>query len=340
MPSLPRTVLALLLALFLGTVGGPSSSVAQPHPDSLLKDLEWRSIGPANMMGRISAVDALDEDYRTVLIGSASGGVWKSTNAGNTVEPIFDEYGSQSIGDVKFFQNDPSTIWVGTGEDTNRNSVGWGDGVYKSTDGGETFTNMGLRDTYQIAEVAPHPTDSSVVYVAALGNLWGYNGRRGLFKSTDGGETWTKLTNGLPDDGKTGATAIEINPENPDEIYVGMYQRLRRPWEMKSGGPNGGLYKSTDGGDSWTELTNGLPTGNTGQIDVDIYRENPDILMAYVEADDDLPHDMSTPGPGIYRSEDGGQSWTYQLRHNSRPSYHGRVQIGRASCRERVYCEV
>jgi photosystem II stability/assembly factor-like uncharacterized protein len=322
-----RGFLSLLVAITLGAAMGISSSEAQPHPDSLLKDLEWRNIGPANMMGRISSVDALHDDYRTVLIGASAGGVWKSTNAGNTVTPIFDEYGSQSVGDAKFFQPDPSIIWVGTGEDTNRNSVGWGDGVYKSTDGGETFENMGLRDTYQIAEVQPHPTDSSIVYVAALGNLWSYKGRRGLFKSTDGGETWEKLTNGLPDDKKTGATAIEINPENPDEIYVGMYQRLRRPWAMKSGGSSGGLYKSTDGGESWTKLTNGLPEGNTGQIDVDIYRENPDVVMAYVEADDDLPHDMSVPGAGIYRSNDGGQSWTYQLRHNSRPSYHGRVRI-------------
>ena len=314
-------------ALCLAVLTAASPVHSQPHPDSLLKDLEWRSIGPANMMGRISAVDALDDDYRTALIGTASGGVWKTTNAGTTVTPIFDDYGSQSIGDAKFFDGDPSTIWVGTGEDTNRNSVGWGDGVYKSTDGGETFTNMGLKDTYQIAEVEPHPTDSSIVYVAALGNLWSYKGRRGLFKTTDGGKTWTKLTDGLPDDGKTGATAIEIHPTNPDVLYVGMYQRLRQPWSMKSGGPNGGLFKSTDGGESWTELSNGLPKGETGQIDVDIYRDNPDIVMAYVEASDDLPHDMSVPGPGIYRSEDGGESWTYQLRHNSRPSYHGRVRI-------------
>jgi len=311
----------------MGLVAPGPGVVAQPHPDSLLKDLQWRNIGPANMMGRISSVDALRDDYRTVLIGSASGGVWKSTNAGNTVEPIFDRYGSQSIGDAKFFQSDPSTIWVGTGEDTNRNSVGWGDGVYKSTDGGETFENVGLRDTYQIAEVQPHPTDSSIVYVAALGGLWSYKGRRGLFKSTDGGATWTKLKNGLPDDGRTGATAIEINPHDPDEIYVGMYERRRRPWGFHSGGPNGGIYKSTDGGASWTELSNGLPEDSTGQIDIDIYRENPEIVMAYVEASDDTPHDLSVPGPGIYRSEDRGQTWTYQLRHNSRPSYHGRVRI-------------
>ena len=136
-------------------------AAAQPHPDSLLNDFAWRNIGPANMMGRIAAIDALEDDFRTVLIGVASGGVWKSTNAGTSFTPIFDEYGSQSIGDVAFFQGDPDIIWVGTGEASNRNSVGWGDGIYTSTDGGATFTNMGLEDTYQIAAIAPHPRCTS-----------------------------------------------------------------------------------------------------------------------------------------------------------------------------------
>ncbi len=310
----------------LGGVGAPRA-IAQPHPDSLLQDFQWRNIGPTNMMGRISALDAAEDDFRTVLIGVASGGVWKSTNAGNSFTPIFDEYGSQSVGDVAFFQGNPDVIWVGTGEAANRNSVGWGDGIYKSTDGGETFTNMGLEDTYQIGAIAPHPTDSNTAYVAAIGDLWSYQGRRGLYKTTDGGQTWQQLTNGLPDDGRTGASVVKLNPQNPDEVYVGMYQRLRRPWSMDSGGPNGGIYKSTDGGASWTELTNGLPEGDTGMIDIDIYRQNPDIVMAYVEASDNLPHDLSVPGPGIYRSEDGGASWTYQFRHNSRPYYHGKVRV-------------
>ncbi len=300
---------------------------AQPATDSLYKDLEWRNIGPSNMMGRIAAIDALNDDYKTVLIGTASGGVWKSTNAGNTFTSIFDDYGSQSIGDVAFFQDNPDIIWVGTGEAANRNSVGWGDGIYKSTDGGETFEKMGLGDTFQISEIAPHPTNPNIVYVAALGDLWSYQGRRGIFKTTDGGETWQKLTNGLPGDGKTGGTVVELNPENPDEIYAGMYQRLRSPWDMKSGGPNGGIYKSTDGGESWKELTNGLPKGDTGQIDVDVYRSNPETVVAYVEASDNLPHDTSVPGPGAYRSDDGGESWEYLYRHNSRPYYHGRIRI-------------
>ncbi|MFB3133280.1 MAG: WD40/YVTN/BNR-like repeat-containing protein, partial [Rhodothermales bacterium] len=298
---------------------------AQPTPDDLLAPFRWRNIGPANMMGRISCLDGYDADWRVQLIGAASGGVWKTTNGGVTFTPIFDRYGSQSIGDVAFFQPDTSIIWVGTGEATNRNSVGWGDGVYKSSDGGKTFQHMGLRETYQIAEIAPHPTDSNTVYVAALGHLFAHTGDRGLFKTTDGGQTWQKLTNGLPDDGKTGATVVVIHPKNPEIVFVGMYERLREPHNMHSGGANGGLFQSTDGGQSWRKLTNGLPIGDTGQIDLDIYLKNPDVMMAYVEADENLPEGV--PGGGIYRSDDGGASWTFLLKHFSRPYYHGRIRI-------------
>ncbi|MFQ5791879.1 MAG: WD40/YVTN/BNR-like repeat-containing protein, partial [Acidobacteriota bacterium] len=290
---------------------------AQINGDDLSGSFRWRNIGPAAMMGRVSSIDALNDDYRTVLIGSASGGVFKSTNAGNTWTAIFDSYGSQSIGDVAFFQGNPDIIWVGTGEATNRNSVGWGDGIYKSTDGGKTFTNMGLGETHQISEILTHPSDPKIVYVAALGHLWGYSGTRGLYKTIDGGETWEKLTNGLPNDGRTGATVVTMHPDNPDILFAGMYHRLRTSYSMYSGGPNGGIYKSTDAGTTWKKLTDGLPTGETGQIDISIYRKNPDIIWAYVEASDELPHDLSAPGPGVYRSDDGGESWTYVLRHNS-----------------------
>ncbi len=288
---------------------------------------EWRNIGPANMMGRIAAIDALNTDYRTVLIGTASGGVFKSTNGGVSFDSIFDSYGSQSIGDVAFFQGDPETIWVGTGEATNRNSVGWGDGIYKSTDGGETFTHMGLRETRQISEIQPHPSDPNIVYVAAIGSLFGPSGERGLYKTTDGGETWTLLTNGLPRGGRVGATVVVLHPENPEVVTVGLYERRRSAFHMQSGGPNGGIFRSTDGGASFRQITEGLPTGDTGQIDLHYYLDDPDIMMAYVETSDELPDDLSVPGPGVYRSEDGGESWTYQLRHNSRPYYHGRIRI-------------
>ncbi len=315
------------LILTLVALGTATPILAQAPDWDVAAKFTWRNIGPANMMGRISCIDAMNDDYRTVLVGAASGGVFLSRNGGITFTPIFDDYGSQSIGDVAFFQGNSNIIWVGTGEATNRNSVGWGDGLYKSTDGGETFTNMGLGETHQIAEIATHPTDPNVVYVAALGHLWGYSGTRGLYKTTDGGETWEELTNGLPDNERVGATALAIHPENPDIVFVGLYERLRTPSNMLSGGPTGGLFKSTDAGRTWRKLTEGLPTGETGQIDVSIYRNNPDIVWAYVEASDELPEDLSIPGPGVYLSTDCGETWTYKHRHNSRPYYHGRIRV-------------
>ena len=298
---------------------------AQASPSQLTRDLRWRNIGPANMMGRVAAIDALDSDWRTVLIGSASGGVFLSDNAGVTWRAIFDKYGSGSIGSVAFFQADPRVIWVGTGESSNRNSSGWGDGIYKSTDGGRSFTNVGLKDTHHISELAVHPSDPDIVYAAGLGHLWGTSGSRGLWKTIDGGKTWQKLSVGLPNDGLTGATDIEMDPSNPDVLYVGMYERLRKPWHYSSGGSNGGIFKSTDAGATWTKLTKGLPLGDTGQVDISIHRRDPRILVAAVEADENLP--KGVPGSGVYKSMDGGANWSFLLKHAVRPFYHGQIAI-------------
>ena len=279
------------------------------------------------MMGRVSALDALDDDHRTVLVGSASGGVFKSKNGGVTWTPIFDRYGSGSIGDVAFFQGNPDIIWVGTGEANNRNSSGWGDGIYKSTNGGKSFTNMGLKETHQIARIATHPDNPDIVYVAAVGHLWGYSGTRGLFRTMDGGRTWKKLTDGLPVDEKTGCTEIKMDPSDPNILYCAMYHRIRRPWTFTSGSDTGGIYKSENGGDTWRKLTKGLPAGALGRIGLDIYRKNTKIIVASVEASDQMPEDMSVAGPGVYRSENGGETWSYLLRHTSRPMYHGRIAI-------------
>ena len=256
---------------------------SQGQEESLIKDLKWRNVGPANMIGRISDFEALDNDFTQVLCASASGGVWKSVNAGTTWEPIFDDYGSSSIGDVAFFQKNPDIIWVGTGEECCRNSIAWGDGIYKSVDGGKTFTHMGLETTHTIGKVITHPANPDIVYAAATGHTWGYSGDRGLFKTTNGGKKWQKLTNGLPDDGKTGAIDLVMHPTNPDILYVSFWQRLRQPWRFVSGGPNGGLFKTTDGGKTWQKLTKGLPTGDLGRIGLAISHSNPKVLMAVVE---------------------------------------------------------
>ncbi len=327
-------LLKLLTTSFFLLLSAFSSSMPAQSPDNpLFKAMKWRNLGPANFSGRVIDVEALETDFRHVLVASASGGVWKSTNAGTTWEPIFDRYGSASIGDIALFQKDPNIIWVGTGEANNRNSVSWGDGVYKSIDGGKTFQNMGLTTTYQIARIITHPADKDTVYVAAIGNLWGYTGDRGLFKTTDGGKTWTKLTNGLPNDAKTGATDLVMDSKDPNILYAAFYQRLRRPWRFDSGGPNGGIFKTTNGGKSWVKLTDGLPRGDTGRIGLDIYRSNPKTLVAIIEhgyqpkTDDPEYNNMTRLGSGIYRSDDSGKTWKFLNRYNNRPFYYSQIRI-------------
>jgi len=307
-----------------------ASSFAQESSEILVQDMPWRNIGPSNMMGRIAAIEALDTDYRHVLIASASGGVFQSKNGGITWTPIFDNYGVGSIGSVAMFQPNPEIIWVGTGESANRNSSGWGNGIYRSDDGGASFRNMGLEDTHNIAEIALHPTDPDIAYAAAVGHLWGYSGSRGLYKTTNGGGHWEKLTNGLPDDGKTGCTEIIMDPSNPDILFAGFYHRLRQPATFQSGGGQGGLYKSVDGGQSWRKITNGLADGPSGMIDISIHLNDPAIMVMAYEADEKLngtENQITQPGSGVYRSDDGGESWKFLMKHAVRPFYHGQIEI-------------
>ncbi len=297
-------------------------------PDATLisQDLRWRNIGPANMMGRIAAVDALQSDYRQVLCASASGGVFKSSNGGITWEAIFDESGGPgSIGAVKMHQGDPDVIWVGTGEAANRNSTGWGDGIYRSIDGGKTFSHLGLEETHHIAEIALHPNDIEVAWVAAPGHLWGHSGQLGLFKTTNGGATWAKVQGGLPDDGRTGCTEIILHPNDPSIMFAAFYERLRTPYWYESGGLNGGIYKSVDGGQNWRKITRGLAEGPSGMIDLSICLKYPNHMVAAYEADEHIPEGQ--PGSGVYKSEDGGESWTFLLKHAVRPFYHGQIEI-------------
>jgi len=331
-----------LFLVLVGLIVFSGFMPGQSQKEAFLKDFQWRNIGPANMGGRISDIQALDSDYRFVIVASASGGVWKTVNAGTTWQPIFDEYGSGSIGAVGLFQKDPDIIWVGTGEANVRNSVGWGDGIYKSVDGGETFINLGLGDTHHVAKIATHPSDPDVVYVAAQGHLWGHSGQRGLFKTSDGGKTWQKLAGGLPDDGKTGCTHVLMDPHSPDILYAAFWERQRRPYRFDSGGPNGGIFKSVDAGSTWKKLTKGLPEGDIGRIGLAIFQKDPQILMAIVEhgfqprRNSEDYADMSKLGTGIYRSQDGGESWEYLNRYNSRPFYYSQIYINPFDA-ERVY---
>lgn len=327
------SILRTCLAGVLATAFLSSTVSAQTTAESLIKDLSWRNIGPANMGGRISDIEALDDDFTHVIAATASGGVWKSINAGNSWEPIFDDYGAASIGDIAIFQPDPDIIWVGTGEECGRNSAAWGNGVYRSTDGGETFEHVGLEDTYTIGTILTHPTDPDIAWVAATGCIWGFIGDRGFFKTIDGGKTWRKLEGGLPDDGKTGAIEAIMHPEDPDILYVAFWERLRQSFRMDSGGPNGGIFKSTDGGETWQKLTRGLPEGDSGKIGLAICRTSPDVLMAYYEhgyqptQNDPDYEDMTKLGSGMYRSEDGGGNWTFVSRYQNRPFYYSHVWI-------------
>jgi hypothetical protein len=290
-----------------------------------LDALRFRAIGPANMSGRLVDIAVVELDTRVFYLASATGGVWKTIDNGIRFAPVFEREGVHSVGDVVVHQRDTAVVWVGTGERANRQSSSWGDGVYKSTDGGESWMNMGLRESHHIGRIVMHPDDPDVVYVAAMGHLWGPNPERGLYRTRDGGESW-ELS--LFVDPMTGAVDVAMDPSNPDILYAAMYQRQRRPWGFHGGGPGSGLYKSMDGGDSWTRVTNagldnGLPTGHIGRIGITIYRSDPRIL--YVSVEQGERFNASTAYEqrlaGIYRSEDRGETWSYQSDWNPRPMY-------------------
>src|SRR5271163_952994 len=216
--------------------------------------LPARNIGSATMSGRIAAVDAVEENGRiTVFVGAASGGVWKSVNGGTTYRPVFDREDVQSIGAVAIDPSNPKTVWVGTGESWVRNSVSVGDGVYKSTDGGENWTNVGLKDSEHIAKILVDPTNGNSVLVCAIGHLWDDNDERGVFKTNDGGKTWKKVLAGA--NGATGCGMLARSSQEPNTVFADMWDFRRQGWTFRSGGPGSGLFKSTDGGSTWTELT-------------------------------------------------------------------------------------
>jgi len=257
--------------------------------------LRARSIGPAVMSGRIAAIDADATDPVTVWIGAASGGVWKSVNAGTTFKPVFDDH-TQSIGAIKVDPSNPETLWIGTGETWVRNSVSVGDGVYRTIDGGDTWEHLGLENTERIAKIAIDPTDSDTVLVCATGHLWDANPERGVYKTIDGGANWEQI---FFIDENTGCADLDMDPQEPGILYAAMWQFRRYPDFFESGGEGSGLYQSTDGGETWAELTSGLPEGEKGRIAVAIAPSRPAVVYATVEAED----------TALYRSDDLGASW-------------------------------
>ncbi len=285
-----------------------------PFTESIIKRLQWRCIGPANMGGRIDDFAVVETNPHIVYVGTASGGLWKTINNGVTWEPIFDDQVTSSIGDVTVAPSNPDIVWVGTGEPNNRQSSSWGYGVYKSIDGGKTWKNMGLQDTHHIGRIVIHPANPDVVYVAALGHLWGPNEERGLFKTTDGGQTWV---NTMFIDQDTGFVDVAMDPVAPETLYAAAYQRRRRGWGFNGGGPGSGLFKTTDGGKTWIRLTGGLPGGIIGRIGIFIYRRNPRIVYATIE------HKQG----GVFRSEDKGLTWKKMSSANPRPMYYSKIRI-------------
>jgi photosystem II stability/assembly factor-like uncharacterized protein len=307
-------VLTAVVAAF--ALGAPARAAVDPD---LLAGLEARSIGPAAMSGRIAAIESVPGNPEVIYVGAATGGVWKTVNGGMSWEPVFDDQPVHSIGALALDPRNPDVVWVGTGEGNVRNSVSVGNGIYRSNDGGRTWRHLGLEKTERIHRVIVDPRDSRVVYAAALGQAWGENPERGVFKTEDGGRTWRRV---LHVDERTGAADLVMDPTNPNKLFAAMWDYRRWPWSFRSGGPGSGLYVTHDGGESWRKLTedDGLPKGTLGRIGVAIAPSDPNVVYALVEAGQSA----------LARSEDGGRTWRLVNTEpdvNPRPFYYSDIRV-------------
>ena len=305
--------LAAVLLLLL-----PFTLQAQVDPD-LLAGMKARSIGPATMSGRVASIDAVEADPDVVYVGASTGGVWKSTDGALSFTPLFDDQPVAAIGAVAVFQASPEIVWVGTGEGNPRNSMSVGNGVYRSVDGGKSWRHLGLDRTERIHRIVLHPSDPDVAWVAAMGQAWGQNADRGVFKTVDGGKSWTKV---LYVDERTGAADLVIDPVNPNKLFAAMWEYRRWPWFFNSGGPGSGLFVSYDGGTSWKQYTeeDGMPKGDLGRIGIAVSRSDPRIVYALVEAEKSA----------LLRSSDGGRKWTAvntETNVASRPFYYADIRV-------------
>ena len=301
----------------------PSASPAAvptpaPTPDSMpastFSGLRFRSIGPAVTSGRVIAFAVDPNDRAKYYVAVASGGVWKTVNSGTTWTPVFDNEGAFSIGAIALDPKNPSTVWVGTGERNSQRSVAYGDGVYRSDDGGRSWRNVGLKTSEHIGRIAIDPRNSNIVFVAAQGPLWSAGGERGLYKTTDGGKTWKAVINISEN---TGVTDVVIDPANPDTMYAASWQRRRHFYTLINGGPESAIYKSTDGGETWNRLRAGLPPGDLGRIGLSISPANPNVVYASVEASGNLS--------GIFRTNDRGATWERMGNRIAQGMYYGQI---------------
>ncbi len=303
----------------------PADSAEDPLA-KFVKEFKYRNLGPGAMSGRITALAVPEPFHKTIYVGTASGGVWKTSNGGTTWSAITDKIGTQSIGDIAVAPSSDSILWVGTGEKNSLRSNSWGNGVHKSTDGGKTWEVVGLENSKLIGRIVIHPSNPDVVYVAALGHLWGPHSERGIYKTTDGGETWEQM---LFVDDTTGFVDLQMDPSNPDVLFAAAWHRLR--WgggHMQGVGAGGGIYKTTDGGQSWTRLNdpalnNGLPAGELlGRIGIAIYPRNPRIVYAVIQSNEGVRSSALSPFGGVYRSDDGGDTWRQMNDLSAVPFYY------------------
>ncbi len=319
MHPVTRSLLTLVLASSItfplrAQVGGDGDALSA----ETLSGLKLRAIGPALMGGRIADIAVSPRDPRTWYLAVGSGNVWKTENAGTTWTPIFDDQAAYSIGVVTLDPSNPDVVWVGTGENVSGRHVGWGDGVYKSLDGGQHWQNMGLARSEHIGKILVDPRDGLTVFVAAEGPLWSGGGDRGLYKTVDGGQTWNQI---LSVDEDTGVTDVEFDPRDPDVLYAATYQRRRSVWSLLAGGPGSGIHKSTDGGETWQRLDKGLPSSDMGKIGLAVSPANPDVVYATIEANEE--------DKGFYRSLDRGGSWEKRnayISNGTGPHYYQEIE--------------
>ena len=355
--SILRLALAWSLLPSFAAAQQPAAASAPPTPpainqpdDPLLRGFRWRSVGPVGQSGRVDDFAVGEKNPSTFYIGFAVGGIVKTVNNGTTFEPVFDTYGASSIANLALAPSDPNVLYVATGEANNRQTTSYGDGLYKSTDAGKTFKNIGFKNAQTLGRVVVHPRDPNIVWLAVGGHLYGPNPERGVFMTTDGGATWTKT---LYVDENTGATEIVVDPSNPQILWAATYQRQRTAWGFVGGGTGSGLYQSTDGGRSWKKVTApGLPRGTMGRIALTICKTQPNVMYAQIEvASDKEPpraaatvaqsgaagggqgRGNATPAPpnpqasGVWRSADKGRTWAFMSNENQRPMYFSQIRV-------------